>query len=185
AGDRQLIADRLPIDIRDVTNLGHLPVTDIEVTRVIAVQHVDNELAMRENLLVPLNGDLAIAGGHVVLTEHELQRVRVTRLNQSQRKRGAKLGLNGAALRAAPCANLLSGPLGRLSDALIGHIPDGHIRSIEGAIKACGTLGPHGGGKHASGTGKIQPANGHMAGTGACNNTTSKKAWCCFRATKA
>src|SRR5699024_7446381 len=117
-----------PIDIRDVANLGHLPVTDIEVARVIAVQHVDNELAMGENLLVPLNGDLAIAGGHVVLTEHELQRVRVTRLNQSQRKRGPKLELNGAYLSTDPSANLINGPLIRLCNALIGQLPDGHIR---------------------------------------------------------
>src|SRR5699024_10465415 len=124
--------------------------------------------------LVPLNGDLAIAGGHVVLTEHELQRVSVTRLNQSQRKRGAKLGLNGADLSAAPSANLLSGPLRRLSDALIGHVPDGDIRGIVGAIKACGTLGPHGGGKHASGHGKIRLANSNIAGTGACHNISPK-----------
>src|SRR5699024_8227709 len=127
AGNRQLIADRLPIDIRNVTNLSHLPVTDIEVARVIAVQHVDNELAMGENLLVPLNGDLTIAGGHIVLTEHELRRVSVTRLNQSQRKRGATLGLSGAVLSAAPSASLLSGPLRRLSNALIGHVSDGDI----------------------------------------------------------
>src|SRR5699024_11525501 len=51
------------------------------------------------------------------------------------------------------------------------HVPDGDIRGIVGAIKACGTLGPHGGGKHAPGHGKIRLANSNIArgSTGHCD----------------
>src|SRR5699024_4232493 len=96
ARDRQLIADGLTINIRNVANLGDLPIANIKMTGVLAIQHVDNELTVRKNLLVTLNDDLASGGRvHVVVTEHELQRLSVTRLDQSQREGGAKLGLDG------------------------------------------------------------------------------------------
>src|SRR5699024_8216786 len=105
-------------------------------------QHVDNELTVRKNLLVTLNDDLASGGRvHVVGTEHELQRLSVTRLDQSQREGGAKLGLDGADLLPAPSPNLLGRPLRGLNNTIGGHVADRHVGRVIRPRVSRGSLG--------------------------------------------
>src|SRR5699024_423286 len=69
ARNRQLIADGLTVNISDVANLGHLAVAHVQVRGILAVEHRDNELTMREDLAVPLHRDGAALHDHVIVTE--------------------------------------------------------------------------------------------------------------------
>src|SRR5690606_39595320 len=120
ARNSQLVADGLAVNVRDVANLGDLPVAHVKVGRILAVEHRDNELTVRQNLAIPLHGYGAVIHDHVVVTEHETQSLSAARLDQGQGQGGAVLGLNRAHLVATPCADDLGSALGRLGHAIGG-----------------------------------------------------------------
>ena len=100
------------------------------MTRVLPVEHVDNELDVRENLRVSLNRDFSGSLSDVVGTEDELQRVGVAGFDQRELKVRAELGLHGANLVAAPRPNFLGRTLRGLGYTIFANVPNRHIGGI-------------------------------------------------------
>src|SRR5699024_3713145 len=124
-------------------------------------------------LLVTLNDDLASGGRvHVIVTEHELQRLSVTRLDQSQREGGAKLGLDGADLLPAPSPDLLGRPLGGLDNTAGGPAADGHVSGVIRHRVRRGSVGAGRREEQPTRHGKIRLANGNVL-TGRTNHRYS------------
>ena len=128
------------------------------MTRVLTIEHVDNELDVRENLRVSLNRDFSGSLSNIVGTEDELQCVCVAGLNQRELKVRTELGLHGANLVAAPCPNFLSRTLRSFGNTVFANVPNRHIGGIIGFRIRGWSGSAHRCHKHPTGHGKFRLA---------------------------